>query len=89
MPWAIFVPNNVEGLAVAGRVLSVTHEADMWTRGQYCCLVTGQVAGTAAALAALRNSSPRALDVSTLQRALVAQGVDIGEARKNLVAEVA
>ena len=89
MPWAIFVPNNVEGLAVAGRVLSVTHEADMWTRGQYCCLVTGQVAGTAAALAALRNSSPRALDVSTLQRTLVAQGVDIGEARKNLVAEVA
>jgi ribulose 1,5-bisphosphate synthetase/thiazole synthase len=89
IPWGVFVPNDVEGLTVAGRVLSVTHEADMWTRGQYCCLVTGQVAGTAAALAASRNGLPRTIDVTALQRMLVAQGVDIGEASKKLVAEVA
>jgi hypothetical protein len=80
IPWGVFTPNNVEGLTVGGRVLSVTHEADMWTRGQYCCLVTGQVAGVAAALAAARGLSPSALEVPALQRALVGQGIDIGAA---------
>jgi hypothetical protein len=64
------------------RTLSVTHEVDMWTRGQYVCLVTGQVAGTASALAARREVVPSAIDVKILQRALVEQGVDIGEAGK-------
>lgn len=80
IPWGIFTPNHVEGMTVAGRVLSVTHDADMWTRAQYCCLVTGQVAGTAAALAALQGILPSALEVPALQRALVESGVDIGEA---------
>ena len=88
IPWGILVPNNVEGLTVGGRILSVTHRGDMWTRQQFCCLVTGQVAGTAAALAASQNSVPRALDVRMLQRTLVKQGVDIGEASKSLTAEV-
>jgi hypothetical protein len=74
---------------VGGRVLSVTHEADMWTRGQYCCLVTGQIAGVGAALAAAQGTSPSALDVRTLQRALVAQSIDIGSAAERLVAEPA
>jgi hypothetical protein len=86
IPWGVFTPNGVEGMTVAGRVLSVTHDADMWTRGQYCCLVTGQVAGAAAALAAARGISPSALPVDALQRALVAQGIDIGEAGKRLPA---
>lgn len=58
IPYRVLVPNGVEGLTVGGRTLSVTHEADMWTRGQYCCLVTGQVAGTAAALAAQAGITP-------------------------------
>jgi hypothetical protein len=41
-------------------------------------MVTGQVAGTAAALAALHNTVPRRLEVAALQRALINQGVDIG-----------
>lgn len=80
IPYRVFVPDQVEGLTVGGRVLSVTHEADMWTRGQYCCLVTGQVAGAAAALSVRERTTPRALDVALLQRELVAQGVDTGEA---------
>lgn len=79
IPWGVFVPNGVDGMTVGGRVISVTHDADMWTRGQYCCLVTGQIAGAAAALAATRSLSPAALDVRELQRALVAQSIDIGE----------
>jgi hypothetical protein len=83
IPWGIFTPNGVEGMTVAGRVLSVTHDADMWTRGQYCCLVTGQIAGAASALAASQQISPSALDVRELQRALIAQGIDIGEAAQS------
>ena len=86
IPWGVFTPNGVEGMTVGGRVLSVTHDADMWTRGQYCCLVTGQVAGVAAALAAAKGISPSALPVDALQRALIAQGIDIGEAGNRLAA---
>jgi hypothetical protein len=82
IPFSVFTPNNVEGMTVAGRVLSVTHDADMWTRGQYCCLVTGQVAGTAAALAAAQGITPAALDTKTLQRTLTQNGIDIGTARQ-------
>ena len=80
IPWPVFVPRGVEGLLACGRSLSVTHAADMWTRGQYCCLVTGQVAGIAAALSARDARLPSAVDVRALQRALVGQGIDIGAA---------
>lgn len=88
IPYRVFVPNHVEGMTVGGRVLSVDHAADMWTRGQFCCLVTGQVAGAAAALAACEGTTPRALDVRTLQRTLVEQGIDIGEAGRALAGGV-
>jgi glycine/D-amino acid oxidase-like deaminating enzyme len=83
IPWSVFVPNGVEGMTVGGRVLSVEHDADMWTRGQYCCLVTGQVAGVAASMAALQGAAPSALDVGALQARLAEQGVDIGSAGRN------
>jgi hypothetical protein len=47
--------------------------------GQYACINTGQVAGTAAALAIQADTVPRNLKVSVLQRALIKQGMDIGE----------
>ena len=40
---------------------------------------TGQVAGASAALAASSDTVPRKLEVSVVQRALIKQGVDIGE----------
>ncbi len=79
IPYGVVVPRKIEGLTVGGRIISQTHSADAWTRGQYCCMVTGQAAGTAAALAAMRNTVPRKLEVSRVQRALIRQGVDIGE----------
>ena len=36
--------------------------------------MTGEAAGTAAALAALNNTTPRALDVTLLQKTLRANG---------------
>lgn len=84
VPWGVFTPRDVEGITVGGRAISVTHDADMWTRGQYCAIVTGQIAGASAALAAANNVTPSALDVEQLQRALVEQGIDIGEAGDKL-----
>ena len=80
LPYGVVVPKDIDGLTVGGRIISQSREADWWTRGQYCCMITGQIAGTAAALAAAANTVPRNLDVSLVQRALLQQGVDIGEA---------
>ena len=76
IPWGVFTPNNVDGLLVGGRTLSVTHAADMWTRGQYCCLVTGQVAGISAALAAEQDIMPAQLTITELQERISKQGID-------------
>jgi hypothetical protein len=42
------------------------------------CFATGQAAGTAAALAAQAGAPPRRLDIRTLQRHLLEQGVYLG-----------
>lgn len=78
IPYGCLVPLEVEGLVAAGRIISQTHEADMWTRGMYCCAMTGQCAGVAAALAARDGVAPRRLSVPALQRELHRQGLDPG-----------
>ncbi|MCW2760695.1 MAG: dependent oxidoreductase [Marmoricola sp.] len=78
IPYGVLVPENVDGLLVGGRSISTTHMADRATRGMYCCMVTGQAAGTAAALAAASGTTPRNVNIDDLQKALVRQGVDIG-----------
>ncbi len=78
IPYGCLVPLEVEGLVAAGRIISQTHEADMWTRGMYCCVMTGQCAGVAAALAARDSVAPRRLSVPALQRELHRQGLDPG-----------
>lgn len=78
IPYGCLVPLEVEGLVAAGRIISQTHEADMWTRGMYCCVMTGQCAGVAAALAARDGVAPRRLSVPALHRELHRQGLDAG-----------
>jgi hypothetical protein len=74
IPYRSLVPRGVEGLLVAGRCISATHEAHGATRMQPVAMATGQAAGTAAALAARLGVVPRALDVATLQETLVRAG---------------
>ncbi len=78
VPYGCLLPGEVDGLLVGGRAISQDHAADGFTRGMYACMVTGQAAGTAAGLAALRHLSPASLEVRDLQRALAAQQVDLG-----------
>jgi hypothetical protein len=74
IPYRSLVPLHVDGLLVAGRCLSATHEAAGAVRVMPPVFAMGQAAGTASALATERGIAPRHVDVSELQSALRAQG---------------
>ncbi len=74
IPYRILVPRDVENLLVAGRCVSVTHEALGSIRVMPQCTVTGEAAGTAAHLALDAGCPVRQVDVAALQAQLRAQG---------------
>jgi hypothetical protein len=75
IPYRALVPQGIDNLLVAGRMISVDLSAHNSTRNTVCCLVCGQAAGTAAALSACKKISPRELDVQQLRAALQQAGV--------------
>jgi FAD dependent oxidoreductase len=78
VPFGALVPRDVGGLLAAGRCISTSHAADGWTRGMYCCMVTGQAAGVIAAVASSSDRPASAVDIGKVHAALAAQGVDYG-----------
>ena len=52
IPYRCLVPLDVDGLLVAGRCFSATHDAHASARSMATCMAMGQAAGTAAVLAA-------------------------------------
>ncbi len=54
IPYRSLLPRGLDNVLVAGRMTSVDTVAHNSTRNTVCCLVSGQAAGTAAALAAQR-----------------------------------
>jgi hypothetical protein len=79
IPFRALLPRNLDGVVVAGRCLSSTHDAHASARSIGTCMAMGQAAGTAAALAAARNITPRDVPVSALLELLDAQGADFGQ----------
>ncbi len=77
IPYRCLLPQNTNNLLVAGRCISVDHVAHSSTRIQGTCIMTGQAAGTAAALSLKENVSPCELDVKKLQSILRNDGVNI------------
>lgn len=67
IPYRCLVPVEVDGLLVAGRCLSATHDAHASVRSIGQCMAMGQAAGTAAAQAALDGVQPRDVDVARLR----------------------
>lgn len=67
IPYGCLVPESVDGLLVAGRCISGSHEAMASYRVQVIAMATGIAAGTAAALAARAGMQPRAVDVNRVQ----------------------
>lgn len=74
IPYRCLVPRDIENLLVGGKMVSATRDA--YLRYLQQTMVTGQAAGVAAGLCALKGISPRELekDVSELQEILVKQG---------------
>lgn len=78
IPYRALIPKDMENLLVAGRMISSDWVVFMSTRLIGCCMVQGEAAGTAAALAALQKCSVSDLDITVLQNALRKDGVFLG-----------
>ena len=76
VPYRILLPQHIDNLLVAVCV-SVTHVAWGALRQNALQMHIGEVVGFAAALAAEQQTTPGQLDVSALQRRLLARGVSI------------
>jgi hypothetical protein len=78
IPVRSLIARGVDGLLMAGKCLSATHEAVASTRVIPICMGQGQAVGTLAALAVRQGAAVREVSVTGLQDALVAQGAEIG-----------
>lgn len=74
IPYRTLVPVAIDNLLIAGRCHSATPEAAASSRVTITAMGMGQAAGTAAALAFHRQTTPRQVSVSALQDSLRAQG---------------
>lgn len=79
IPLQCLIARGVEGLMMAGKCVSATHEAVASTRVIPICMAQGQAAGTAAALAVRDRADPRDLDPEQVRESLRNQGAEIGE----------
>ncbi|MBU8902717.1 MAG: FAD-dependent oxidoreductase, partial [Victivallales bacterium] len=70
IPYRSLVAKGKENLLIAGRCISATHEAFGCIRPTVQCMITGEAAGTAAALCIQEKTIPRALDIDLLQKTL-------------------
>ena len=79
VPYGCLVPKGIGNLLVAGRAISADSVAASATRMIPCCMVFGQAAGTAAAIAVKENVAPADVDINGLLSALRDQGAYLGE----------
>jgi glycine/D-amino acid oxidase-like deaminating enzyme len=81
IPLRCLLPRGVEGILVAGRCISGTHEAHSSYRVMPVSMATGQAAGVCAALAVRAGKPPRAIPPADVQAELVRQGANLGQMR--------
>jgi ribulose 1,5-bisphosphate synthetase/thiazole synthase len=77
IPFRSLIAKGVDNLLLAGRCISCTHEASGCTRVTVQCMITGEAAGTAAALCSRDSLKIRELDIELLKRTLVGQNVKL------------
>ena len=77
IPYRTLYSPAVENLLVAGRCISSTHEAQASLRIMPTCMVMGQAAGVAAAMASAGNLPVSQVPVPELQAKLKAKGADL------------
>ena len=77
VPYRALVPKGVANLLVAGRCIGGDKVSHAAVRNMMCCAVSGQGAGTAAAVSLQTGESFDRLDIRALQRELLRQGARI------------
>jgi hypothetical protein len=74
IPYRTLLVRDAANLLVAGRCFSATHDAHASVRSMAQCMVMGQAAGTAAALATTLGVAPRDVPFPALRDRLIADG---------------
>lgn len=75
IPFGVIVPQEVENLLAAGRIIAGEKIAHAATRSMMCCALTGQAAGVAAAVSLEDNVGSSEVNVNRVQDALKKHGV--------------
>lgn len=75
VPYRILLPKGLEGILIAGKAVSATHDAFAAIRMQSDLENLGGVVALAAAQAIREKQLPRQLDLHTLQQRLVQEGL--------------
>ena len=75
IPYRSLLPREVDNVLLAGRCISCTHEASGCVRPSVQCMVTGQAAGTAAAMCAAKTIASQELNTDQLCQKLTEQKV--------------
>ena len=78
IPYRCLLPEKVEGLLVAGRCSSMSHEAMASTRVMSTCMALGEAAGRAARHAVKAGVLPSQIDVEALRAELRDAGAYLG-----------
>jgi hypothetical protein len=74
VPYRSLVPQGVQGLLVAGRSIGGDKVSHAAVRNMMCCAVSGQGAGTAAAIALKHGQAFDRIDLALVQAELRRQG---------------
>ena len=78
IPYRSLIPQGMEGLLVAGRCISATHEAMSGFRVIPIVGAIGQAAGTAAALCCIQKKEPRQIDAGQIRTIILESGGILG-----------
>jgi len=70
IPYGCLVPREIDGLLLAGRAISGSHDAHASYRVQCIAMAIGAAAGAAAAMASTAQCTPAAIDVRSVQKLL-------------------
>ena len=75
IPYRCLVPVKVRNLLVSGRCISADYIAESSLRAILACMLTGQAAGTAAAICMKEKCTPAKVKIGRLQQKLAEQGI--------------
>jgi len=84
IPYRSILPVRLDNVLAAGRNISADIPGQSGTRLVMCCMSLGEAAGTACALSIKEGVTPRELNVGKLQRTLVDNKYNIGQAFRKI-----